>query len=208
MDIARAQTAAKEARADAERLKAEMAKTESHTNALRSELAKTNAEAATARADIQKNRAELEQAKSAADQAKSAADQAKAEVAKFEAALQTARAEAQRAQSVAMASADAVRDRDAAYKEAALLREKLEKMEQELTTAGGTVGPDGRKRLRCPRCGGGMDEVAREGIHVDVCRDCRGTFFDDGEVEELVKKSTAVSEPAQAQGWLRRIFRG
>ena len=60
--------------------------------------------------------------------------------------------------------------------------------------------------LRCPRCRGNMDEVERDGIIVDICRDCHGTFFDDGEVEHVISKATtSTPETQQATGWLKRI---
>ena len=40
--------------------------------------------------------------------------------------------------------------------------------------------------LTCPKCHGAMRTYERSGVHVDQCADCRGIFFDRGELERLV----------------------
>ena len=41
--------------------------------------------------------------------------------------------------------------------------------------------------MRCPRCESALlDERARDGIVIDVCRDCRGVWLDRGELEKLL----------------------
>jgi Zn-finger nucleic acid-binding protein len=40
---------------------------------------------------------------------------------------------------------------------------------------------------RCPRCRKGMERPLVGGISVDVCRACRGIWFDDGELQKVTK---------------------
>ena len=39
--------------------------------------------------------------------------------------------------------------------------------------------------MRCPKCGGQMEEIAAEVLRLDRCKDCNGVYFDDGEIEIL-----------------------
>lgn len=38
----------------------------------------------------------------------------------------------------------------------------------------------------CPKCGHKMVEVELEGIKIDKCTNCKGVYFDDGELEQLI----------------------
>jgi uncharacterized protein len=40
--------------------------------------------------------------------------------------------------------------------------------------------------LTCPNDGGGMQEVSRNGVLIDVCPTCRGVWLDRGELEKLL----------------------
>ncbi len=40
--------------------------------------------------------------------------------------------------------------------------------------------------LTCPNDGGGMQEVNRNGVLIDVCPQCRGVWLDRGELEKLL----------------------
>lgn len=40
---------------------------------------------------------------------------------------------------------------------------------------------------RCPRCRKAMERPLVGGISVDVCRDCRGIWFDHGELQKVTK---------------------
>ena len=43
--------------------------------------------------------------------------------------------------------------------------------------------------MRCPRCETKvLDEVVREGVTIDVCRECRGMWLDRGELERLIAR--------------------
>lgn len=67
-------------------------------------------------------------------------------------------------------------------------------------TAGATLlmlaSPVGRFFL-CPKCDVEMVEVVLRGLSVERCEHCGGTFFDDGEVEDLIRKATAGYENSQ-----------
>ncbi len=39
--------------------------------------------------------------------------------------------------------------------------------------------------MKCPKCGGGLDEVVFRGIRIDKCNSCRGVWLDNGELEKL-----------------------
>lgn len=43
------------------------------------------------------------------------------------------------------------------------------------------------KARRCPRCRHGMDRPLVAGISVDVCRECRGIWFDNGELKKITE---------------------
>ena len=58
--------------------------------------------------------------------------------------------------------------------------------------------------VRCPKCRFLMDEVTQYGIVLDVCPGCKGVYFDDGEVDELIRYAEA--KPGDT-GILKRLFR-
>ena len=41
--------------------------------------------------------------------------------------------------------------------------------------------------MRCPKCGGQMQEIEQFNIRLDQCGDCRGIYFDAGELDILFK---------------------
>jgi Zn-finger nucleic acid-binding protein len=43
--------------------------------------------------------------------------------------------------------------------------------------------------MRCPKCGGQMEEKALENVMVDQCTKCQGVFFDAGELQLLIDHS-------------------
>lgn len=57
--------------------------------------------------------------------------------------------------------------------------------------------------MRCPKCGGELQETEYHHVKVDRCPDCNGVWFDAGEVEMLdqVKDS-------KAGGFIVELFRG
>lgn len=41
--------------------------------------------------------------------------------------------------------------------------------------------------MKCPKCGMDLTTIEFQGISVDKCPNCNGTFFDAGEVEQLLE---------------------
>lgn len=74
-------------------------------------------------------------------------------------------------------------------------RVEFEKRKKALKEKQGRIREEERKRLKeehwmhCPKCGMEMVEITFEGIKVDKCSECLGIFFDDGEVDQLIKKN-------------------
>lgn len=56
--------------------------------------------------------------------------------------------------------------------------------------------------MRCPKCGSTLKETDLLGIKVDRCDGCKGIFFDQGELEILMK----AQEPKGFLSGLRRVF--
>lgn len=40
----------------------------------------------------------------------------------------------------------------------------------------------------CPKCGHAMVEVELDGVKVDKCTGCKGIYFDDGELEQILER--------------------
>jgi Zn-finger nucleic acid-binding protein len=45
--------------------------------------------------------------------------------------------------------------------------------------------------MTCPKCGGEMHKVARNGVTIEQCRKCHGIFLDRGEFEQLLSRETS-----------------
>jgi uncharacterized protein len=56
--------------------------------------------------------------------------------------------------------------------------------------------------LNCPVCAGAMREVARDGILIDTCTQCRGVWLDRGELEKIA--AAVAAPPMQRGGFLPR----
>lgn len=57
--------------------------------------------------------------------------------------------------------------------------------------------------MKCPKCGSALKETDLLGIKVDRCDHCRGVFFDQGELDILLK----AQEPKGFLSGLRRVFK-
>ena len=51
------------------------------------------------------------------------------------------------------------------------------------------IGTKSKSPMVCPKCGNTMDIEKAEDIEVDVCLLCGGVWLDEGELEDLQKKS-------------------
>jgi hypothetical protein len=43
--------------------------------------------------------------------------------------------------------------------------------------------------MKCPKCGMDLQEFELHGVKLDRCVSCGGTWFDSGEVEQMLEKS-------------------
>ncbi|MDD5222512.1 MAG: zf-TFIIB domain-containing protein [bacterium] len=46
--------------------------------------------------------------------------------------------------------------------------------------------------MRCPKCGMQLVEIDFQGIKIDKCTNCSGSWFDAGEVEDLLNQDKSV----------------
>lgn len=56
--------------------------------------------------------------------------------------------------------------------------------------------------MKCPKCGCDMEEIEIVRIKVDKCTQCKGVYFDDGELQILFESH----EPRGFLGMLRKVF--
>ena len=69
-------------------------------------------------------------------------------------------------------------------------RELIEKRRTELDAKKTEEEKTERRSLhwmKCPKCGGDMEEISLSHILVDKCGECEGIFFDHGELETLLE---------------------
>ncbi len=57
--------------------------------------------------------------------------------------------------------------------------------------------PEGQRM--CPRCRTSLDLLDFESLRIDVCRSCRGTYLDNGELAQMLTKATGQSPPPSPQ---------
>lgn len=63
-------------------------------------------------------------------------------------------------------------------------------------------GGGGAAGYTCPKCGGSMRTVDRNGIHIEQCLNCRGVFLDFGELENITQlEARFVAAPPPAPGY-------
>lgn len=46
--------------------------------------------------------------------------------------------------------------------------------------------------MHCPKCGMALEPLNLEGIEVDRCRSCNGTWLDEGELEQLARREPGL----------------
>ena len=55
--------------------------------------------------------------------------------------------------------------------------------------------------MKCPRCETSvLDEKERDGVTVDVCRECRGMWLDRGELEKLIARAAPAAGDDERRG--------
>jgi len=91
--------------------------------------------------------------------------------------------------------------------EAEMLRKAREKKEAGLSQKREAEQAAERERLKaahhmhCPKCGQKMAEKSLAGIAVDECSMCGGTYFDAGELEQLLSKKVE-----ERKGFFKRLM--
>lgn len=66
---------------------------------------------------------------------------------------------------------------------------------------GGALAAETKAQLRCPRCDAAMRRDRVDGIELDLCDGCGGTWYDRGELEQHVAAAPApASGPAASSG--------
>jgi DnaJ-class molecular chaperone len=67
-----------------------------------------------------------------------------------------------------------------------LNKELIEKNREKASQAKAAEGhPD--SWMKCPKCGGQMEEIDLAGIAIDKCQSCQGIYFDNGELDILLQ---------------------
>lgn len=49
--------------------------------------------------------------------------------------------------------------------------------------------------MNCPVCNVALTMAERQGVEIDYCPKCRGVWLDRGELDKIIERSAAVSEP-------------
>ena len=84
-------------------------------------------------------------------------------------------------------------------------RELIERKRQELDRQRherALVEGNGVHWMRCPKCGGRMQEIELAQIRVERCTECQGVYLDHGELETLLQSQ----DPGSFLGGLRRLL--
>ena len=84
--------------------------------------------------------------------------------------------------------------------------DKLRKLQEE---SAAKMKEETKKKLKelhwmnCPKCGMDLKEVEYQTIKVDYCGGCGGSFFDAGEIEQLLK----LDEEQNILGKFLKVFK-
>lgn len=74
------------------------------------------------------------------------------------------------------------------------LKKETERMKAEAEEHAKETADAEKKRLKdlhymkCPKCGMDMQEIEFRAVHIDKCFSCGGVYFDDGELEQIIKE--------------------
>ncbi len=85
-------------------------------------------------------------------------------------------------------------------------KELIERRRRELDAQRTQEAAERKKQafwMRCPKCGGRLEEIELRGIKLDRCPSCGGTFFDKGEMELFLE----TSQGSGFLGGLKKLFR-
>ena len=73
--------------------------------------------------------------------------------------------------------------------------EMLKKKREELDAAREQREQEASKQrhwMKCPKCGADLEEIEMDGVMVDNCPGCGGSFFDKGEIELMIKAHKGI----------------
>jgi hypothetical protein len=76
-------------------------------------------------------------------------------------------------------------------------RQELERRKKWAQEQAGKMAAEEKERLKklhfmkCPKCGMDLTTIELHGISVDRCPNCNGTWFDAGEIDELMHPKNA-----------------
>lgn len=76
-------------------------------------------------------------------------------------------------------------------------RQELERRKTWAKEQSAKMATEERERLKklhhmkCPKCGMDLTTIEFQGINLDRCPSCNGTWFDAGEVEQLMKPANS-----------------
>ena len=63
---------------------------------------------------------------------------------------------------------------------------------------GGMLAAKPRGQLGCPRCGATMKQEIVDGLELDLCQACGGTWYDRGELEQHLAATTPTADDGDA----------
>jgi transposase len=46
--------------------------------------------------------------------------------------------------------------------------------------------------MRCPKCGMALETLTSQGVEIDRCRSCAGSWLDKGELEQLARREPGL----------------
>lgn len=77
-------------------------------------------------------------------------------------------------------------------------KEAIEKLREKIRVAEEAKAA-GASSMRCPRCGGSLQEGKFEEVSIETCEKCAGVWLDAGELERLSRREQG--------GWLSGLLR-
>ncbi|HUP65732.1 MAG TPA: zf-TFIIB domain-containing protein [Thermoanaerobaculia bacterium] len=78
--------------------------------------------------------------------------------------------------------------------EAYFHRQEMERLQQQAKEKAALMEDEHKRQLKeqhymhCPKCGLDLHEFDFKGLKLDRCSGCGGTWFDDGEMEQLLNR--------------------
>jgi uncharacterized protein len=73
-------------------------------------------------------------------------------------------------------------------------RKEMEQRKQRAAEQSGKMAAEEKERARklhwmkCPKCGMDLTTIDFQGVKIDQCPSCNGTFLDAGELQEILKR--------------------